>query len=80
MSTLANRVAQSDDSEGIAIQQAIKKGLPIYLLSHVNGSTIDVSVDKAKMLKDKAEYIRTTPDGRFKIRLYERIHDQLRAI
>lgn len=74
------RIAATDEGEAVAISRAVKLGLPLYFLSHVNGSTIDVSTDKVKMLKDKEEYIRSTPDGRFKIRLYERIHTQLRPI
>lgn len=71
------RIAASDEGEAKAIQRALLLGQPIYFLAHVNGTTIDVSTDKGKMLKDKAEYIRTTPDGRFKIRLYERTHTAL---
>lgn len=80
MSTKQKRVAASDEAEVLAIQNAMKFGRPVYFLNHVNGSTIDVGTDKAAFLKEKEEYIRSTPDGRYKIRLFERIHDQLRAI
>lgn len=74
------RIAATDEGEAAAIQRAMKLGLPLYFLNHVNGSTIDVSTDKGKMLQMKQEYISSTPDGRFKIRLYERLHTQLRPI
>lgn len=80
MSTNQKRAATSDEANAIAIQNAVKFGRPVYFLNHVNGSTIDVGTDKAAFLKEKQEYIRSTPDGRHKIKLFERVHHQLRAI
>ena len=75
-----SRTPVSDESEVIAIENAMKHGRPVYFLMHTNGSTIDAGVDQTAFLKAKEEYIRSTPDGRFKIRLYERIATELRPI
>jgi hypothetical protein len=80
MSTQEKRIAASDQNDAIAIQNAMRFGRPLYFLQHVNGSVIDVGVDKGNFLRQKEEYIRTTPDGRHNIRLYERLQSALRAI
>jgi hypothetical protein len=81
MSTkVEKRIASTDEAEAMGIQNAVKFGRPIYFLQHVNGSVIDVGTDRARFLKEKEEYVSNTFDGRYNIRLYERVNGQLRAI